>query len=282
MLVISEMKHLNEGECADIYEVDAHTVLKLGKPGWSRDMLYQEYLNGKLIGDSNIPAPKVYDFVEIEDRFGYTMDKLNDVTFLDLMWKYPWKVIAYAKKMAAIHAQIHSVKAPKELPVLSDKYRAFICSKKSIRDDKKRLILQELEWLNGENDCSICHGDFHPINILVGKDSYFVIDWVLAAQGNPEADVAGTYLIISVYGSNIKEKNFFKRLVSALGGKLIAKTYLKEYIAITNIDKQKILRWLPIRAATYIDVGLPMHLDQIFHKIIEKHYKGIVDLEMSL
>jgi len=33
MLVISEMKHLNEGECADIYEVDARTVLKLGKPG---------------------------------------------------------------------------------------------------------------------------------------------------------------------------------------------------------------------------------------------------------
>ena len=76
LLNISEMKHLNNGECADIYEVDSHTVLKLGKPGWSKDMLYQEYLNGKLVGDIGIPAPKVYDFVEIDGRYGYTMDKL--------------------------------------------------------------------------------------------------------------------------------------------------------------------------------------------------------------
>lgn len=273
MLVLSEMKHLNEGECADIYEVDAHTVLKLGKPRWGRDMLYQEYLNGKRIGDSNIPAPKVYDFVEIESRFGYTMDKLNDVTFLDLMRKYPWKVIPYAKKMAAIHVQIHSSQASGELPMLVDKYREFICSKKGIFDDKKRRILQELEQLSSESACCICHGDFHPINILVEEDRYFVIDWVLAALGNPEADVAGTYLITSVYGSNIGGKNIFKRLVSALGGKLIAKAYLKEYIALTNMDRQKVLRWIPIRAATYIDVGLPVHLDRIFQKILERHCK---------
>lgn len=273
MLTISEMKHLNSGECADIYEIDAHTVLKLGKPGWSRDMLYQEYLNGKLISDSGIPAPRVYDFVEIDSRFGYTMDKLNDVTFLDLIHKYPWKISAYAKKMADIHAQIHSAKAPKELLVLADKYREFIGSKTSIPDDIRQLLLQELEQLSAEGACCICHGDFHPINVLVEKDRYSVIDWVLATQGNPAADVAGTYLITSVYSSNVGGKNIFMRSVSALGGILFAKIYLKEYIAITNMNKQTILRWIPIRAATYIDVGLPAHLEQVFQRIIKKHYQ---------
>ena len=122
MLPISEMNHLNNGECADIYEVDANTVLKLSKPGWSREMLYQEYLNGKLMGDIGIPAPKVYDFVEIDGRYGYTMDKLNDVTLVNLMWKNPWKLTAYAKKLAAIHAQMHSIEAPEKLPVLADLY----------------------------------------------------------------------------------------------------------------------------------------------------------------
>ena len=267
------MKHLNSGECADIYEVDARTVLKLGKLGWSKDLLYQEYLNGKRIGDSSIPAPKVYDFIEMEGRYGYTMDKLNDETFLDLMWKYPWKVITYAKKMAAIHAQIHSVKAPKELPMLVDKYREFICSKNHIPDDQRQLLIQELEQLSADSGHCICHGDFHPINILVEGNRYFVIDWVLAARGDPGADVAGTYLITRTYSSNIGGKNFFKNFVSALGGKLIAKIYLEEYISITGMDKQNILRWIPIRAATYIDVGLPAHLERIFQRIIEKRYQ---------
>lgn len=273
MLPVSELKHLNNGECADIYELDDRTVLKLAKPGWDRDMLYQEYLNGMLIGNSSIPAPKVYDFVETETRFGYTMEKLNDVTLLDLMWKRPWSVIAYAKKLAAIHAQIHSVKAPQELPLLVDKYRDFICSKNSISDAQKRLLLQDLEQLSAEGDPRICHGDFHPINVLVDKDRYFVIDWILAAQGNPEADVAGTYLITSIYSLISGGKNFFKNFASVVGGRMIAKTYLKEYLSITNMDKQKILRWIPVRAATYIDVGLPERLDRIFQKILEAQYR---------
>ena len=107
------------------------------------------------------------------------------------------------------------------------------------------------------------------------KHRCFVIDWILAAQGNPEADVAGTYLITSVYSLVGGGKNILKNLASAVGGKMIAKAYLKNYIAITNMDKQKILRWIPVRAATYIDVGLPERLDRIFQKILEKHCKKL-------
>lgn len=247
---------------------------KLSKAGWKKEMLYKEYLNGKLIADSEISAPKVYEFVEIENRYGYTMEKLNDLTLLELMRKYPWKVIKYAKQMAAIHAQIHSVNAPHDLPFLADKYYEFISSKNDISDVKRRLIFQELEQFSIECKCCICHGDFHPINILVDGERYFVIDWVLATRGNPEADVAGTYLIIGIYSSSKGDKAFFEFLVDVLGGKLIAKVYLKEYIRITKMDKKKILRWIPIRAATYMDVGLPMHLDKKFKKILDKHYKA--------
>lgn len=40
MLAISEMKYLNAGECADIHEIDDHTVLKLGKVGWEKENRY--------------------------------------------------------------------------------------------------------------------------------------------------------------------------------------------------------------------------------------------------
>ncbi len=274
MLNISEMTHLNNGECADIYEVDANTVLKLGKPGWSREMLYQEYLNGKLMGDIGIPAPRVYDFFEIDGRYGYTMDKLNDVTLVDLMWKYPWRLTTYAKKLAAIHAQMHSIEAPEKLPVLADLYSDFISSKKSISDEKKQLLLRDIKQLSVGDKNQICHGDYHPMNVLTEKENYAVIDCVLASRGNAEADVAGTYLITRVYSQYNEGKNFFSRFLSALGGILCAEIYLKEYLSITHMDKHKILPWIPIKAATYIDVGLSAHLEQVFRRVIEKRYNS--------
>lgn len=270
MRPVSELKHLNEGECADIYEIDAHTVLKLGKPGWSKEQLYQEYRNGKRIAASNIPAPKVYEFVEADGRYGYTMARLHDVTLLDLLWKHPGKFIAYAKKLAAIHAQIHRADAPEELPLLTETYSEFIALKESISDEKKQAICRDIERFSAGSACCICHGDFHPINILMDGDEYSVIDWVLATRGNPESDVAGTYLITRVYSLHIGGKNLFRHMVSMLGGSLLAKIYLREYIAITHMDRQKILRWIPVRAATYLDVGLPERLERIFRRIMEK------------
>ena len=45
----------------------------------------------------------------------------------------------------------------------------------------------------------LCHGDFNPSNIIVGDDGkLYVIDWVHASQGNASADVARTYLLLSL------------------------------------------------------------------------------------
>ena len=70
---LNALKKLGQGECAEIFELDDVTVLKLAREGWTREDLYEEYRSGKVIGDSVIPAPKVYDFVEQDGRFGFTM-----------------------------------------------------------------------------------------------------------------------------------------------------------------------------------------------------------------
>ena len=244
MLLISQMKYLKSGECADIYEIDDKTVLKLGKYGWGKEVLYQEFTNGKLLNHFKIPSPKVYDFIEIDGRYGYTMEKLLDITVIDLMWKYPIKFIKYAKKMADIHATIHKSNVVDGLPTLIDKYQEFIHDKEGIDDNIKNLINKDIKQLYFESKHCICHGDFHPINIMVNNGEYFVIDWILASIGPAEADVAGTYLITKLYSSTTTSGNIFKRFISSIGGKIIAKTYLKEYISITGANKKQILKEL--------------------------------------
>ena len=42
------------------------------------------------------------------------------------------------------------------------------------------------------DDDKLCHGDFHPDNIIVAPDGLVVVDWANAVCGHPLADVART------------------------------------------------------------------------------------------
>ena len=45
----------------------------------------------------------------------------------------------------------------------------------------------------------VCHGDFNPSNVIVGKNGKMtVVDWAHANQGNASADAAMTYLLFAL------------------------------------------------------------------------------------
>jgi aminoglycoside phosphotransferase (APT) family kinase protein len=43
----------------------------------------------------------------------------------------------------------------------------------------------------------ICHGDFHPLNIIVGNEGATVVDWTAARLGPPAFDIAFTALLLA-------------------------------------------------------------------------------------
>ena len=123
-------------------------------------------------------------------------------------------------------------------------------------------------------EIKICHGDFHPYNLLYEDESIFIIDWVGALRGNPLADVAGTYLIIKTMG--LKAENHSSLLIDMITQFFInkfAEVYLKEYLKISNSSRSDIKKWLPVRAATYLDFGLPEKANKELLKIITKYQK---------
>lgn len=54
----------------------------------------------------------------------------------------------------------------------------------------ERAALRELP--DGE---ALCHGDFHPRNVIVDGDELTIIDWVDASSGPPAADLARSAII---------------------------------------------------------------------------------------
>lgn len=77
---------------------------------------------------------------------------------------------------------------------------------------------------------TLCHGDFHGINILVDNGAYAVIDWAEAAKGDPLVDACHTYVVTGI---------------SSREG---AELYLERYCAASGAGRTEILHWLPVMA----------------------------------
>ena len=85
----------------------------------------------------------------------------------------------------------------------------------------------------------LCHGNFTPENIIINDKGTYVVDWVAARQGNASADVAKTYLLLSLQSKDIAER------------------YMNLFCEKTNTSKKYVQDWLPIVAAARLTEQKP-------------------------
>jgi aminoglycoside phosphotransferase (APT) family kinase protein len=79
---------------------------------------------------------------------------------------------------------------------------------------------------------TVCHGDFHPLNILVREGAVSgVLDWANFAVGDPAADVAFTMMALAVVGRHVFE---------APDADEVAARYLASYRANRSIDSDRL------------------------------------------
>jgi aminoglycoside phosphotransferase (APT) family kinase protein len=95
------------------------------------------------------------------------------------------------------------------------------------------------------DDDRVCHGDFHPGNILIDGRKAVIIDWMNATRGNPLADVARTTILVLGAGqtdpSLSTHANAFVRLFHQL--------YLRYCFRSRRDAREEYRAWLPIAAA---------------------------------
>ena len=121
---------------------------------------------------------------------------------------------------------------------IKEKFTRKLENATNIDENTKYELLQRLQGMKNHN--KLCHGDFHPSNVIVTEDeSIYVIDWAHVTQGNASADAARTYLLFSI---DKKEA--------------LAEKYLNLFAEKSGIEKTHIRRWIPIVAATQLTKGI--------------------------
>ena len=255
---------IGQGRTSDIFRYDEYRVIKVFKKELSH-LAEFEYECAKAIDNIGITAPRVYEIKDIDGTKGIVYDYVQGISMLSSMQKAPLKIKQYAKQLANIHAELHS-KQVANLPKIKESLAFDIQSVNSINKKDKRAILNYLETLpNGDR---LCHYDFHPGNVMIFDGDTKVIDWMTAGIGDPCADVCRTGLILNSnaqpYGSSIIE-----RAGLSIFRKIFYRSYIRQYLKITNTKMKQIERWLLPVAAARLNEGIESELPYL-NAIISK------------
>ena len=108
--------------------------------------------------------------------------------------------------------------------------------------EREALALAAAHAAGAPDGDRLCHGDFHPANVLDAADGPMVIDWTLAARGDPAADVARTRLLL-LGGAVPDYAPLLARKLDRLGRRMLFGAYLHGYRRARALDLTLVRRW---------------------------------------
>ncbi len=185
---------IGEGRQAEVYNYSKTEVVKLFKSHVTRDMVNYEWQISSNLFATGMPMPRVDKIIEVAGRLGIVFAKIEGPSLLQLILSGEFPVEKTGNLLAKLHQKLHQVHTD-QLPSLKTKIINSVSSLAMIPSDLKNDLLHICNQLPEDN--SVCHGDFHPDNIIISPKGPVIIDWVNATAGNALADVARTHLLIS-------------------------------------------------------------------------------------
>jgi uncharacterized protein (TIGR02172 family) len=243
-------KLIAEGNTAEVYFWGEKEILKLFRQEFPYKGIEKEYNVSRIVEGLGLPVPKVGQLVELEDRSGITYERVTGSSMLELITRHPFSAGKYSRYLAGLHYELHRCKAA-ELPKYKEAMEWNIRHTEYLTENQRLAVLDILEKLP-EGD-ALCHGDFHPGNIIKAADKFVILDWMTAVAGEPAADVARTLLLLADAAIPEKTPALIKLFIKIVRRRM-ANIYLKQYLKLSGISKDEVFGWrVPIMAARLLE-----------------------------
>lgn len=199
-----------------------------------------------------LPVPKVLDVTRIDGKQAIIMEYIRGRTLGDLLKANREQAECYMDTFIDVQQKIHGVTADGFEP-MSEKLRRQIHSAFHLNERHKSGLLQKLDAMTFEN--RLCHGDFHPFNLIVADAGVIIIDWVDSSAGDARADVYRTYLLLSQFSEPL------------------ADMYLRLYCEKNRLSENDIFQWAPIVAGARLSEKVSSERPERLMNIINQYLR---------
>jgi aminoglycoside phosphotransferase (APT) family kinase protein len=241
---------LGRGRTAEVFAWGEGRALKLYYQGWPATAAEAEYQRAEAVYRAGAAAPRVEGVVQTDGRHGVIYERVDGPSLLGYTTARPWTMIRSANLMAELHAQMHA-RRPSGLPTQRERLQKKIQAAPPLTEALKQVALEALAQL--PDDAVLCHGDFHPDNIVLSARGPVILDWVDAARGHPLADVARTALLMQ--HAALPAHMPGRSLIEA-GRALWYRLYLRRYCQLRSVSPGQVKAWLLPVAAARLSEGI--------------------------
>ncbi|PGM90595.1 phosphotransferase family protein [Bacillus cereus] len=211
--------------------------------------LYEEYLpdtesineakKQKYAYSCGLPVPNVFEVTKVQNRQAIIMEYVKGDSIGNLLLNNLNEAEYYISLCVNEQKKIHAICVNRdEIEGMRVRLERQIKSVHNLDEKQKENILKKLDSIKFQP--RLCHGDFHPFNLILSNDDVKIIDWIDASSGDIRADVFRTYLL---YSQNSEE---------------LAEMYLHIYCKKTGLLRDEIFQWAPIISAARLAESTPL------------------------
>lgn len=232
------------GHSANLYAWGKTQVVKLYEPELPREHVLAMGKREKALFDAGLPVPEVFELVEIEGRLGQVYERIEGRTFADVLLTVTSAeadcVEQYARLFGEVQATIHAAAADDfDVPNFKAEIPDVLERIEILHPKLRKKVLDHLAQLpDGDR---ICHGDYHPFNVIQSPRGPVVIDWLYVRKGAPLADFAWTTLLSVGFGRMMSE---IKELVERF-----TEISQQHYFAASGSSREEMEAWWPVVCA---------------------------------
>ncbi len=254
---------------------------------------YRAFTYLKKLGYQDM-VPLIFDYrkslnlLYYQEMPGKTIQNLIDTKNIGNLENLVKKTAQLLKKIHQIHPDKKDIPLWTKQMEKKERLKEISLVKKSYKNNRGRFqkIFQELErkrqklsnYFNNQKNYRLCHGDFHPGNVLIHKDKLSVIDFGSARYYEPCFDVARFTIQLEL----MIRLQFKKRHAEIV--KPLQQLFLKEYFgkSMGKVDRFKVkyyeIRHLQQIASIISIIELKDHQENAmnaFFEIAQKRLKKL-------
>ncbi len=242
-----------QGRTADIHAwQDDQTVVKLYHDWFLLPWIEGEAERTRELQSLDFPIPKVGELVKVNGRNGLIMERVYGENMLALLRQRPELSADLANRLADMQIQLHGLTDQPDIPLQHPKLIEKIQKATPLSDELKAALLSKLDQM--PTGRSVCHGDFHPGNVVVGPDGAgdVAVDWNDCTFGNPLADVARSTILFlgGITGNETPDPTFEQQVRDC------HEQYLSRYFELRGSGREEYEQWMPIVAGARLSENI--------------------------